>query len=193
MLAALVVVTVVAAGVVSHERATSKSMAHGAAAAPPWPAPAGLSTKTDRGDLAGLHNVYGEKLAEHIHSHLSIVIDGQHVAVPGQVGLDESDHFATSLHTHNTSGIIHIESPVKSTFTLGQFFTEWNVRLDRFHVGSAGDGFAESLTVFVDGRRVVGDPAAIVLRDLEDIELVIAPTGMAVHPETAFDWPSNYH
>lgn len=189
-LVALLVLGLVAAGFVARERATSTTLAHGAAAAPPWPAPA---DKAARASAAQLPNVYGLKLAEHIHTHLTITIDGVAETVPGQIGLDEKHHFATALHTHNTSGIIHIESPVKRDFTLGQFFTNWDVRLDSRHVGAEGGDIGETLTVFVDGHRRVGDPASIRLRDLDDIDLVIAPAGTIVRPATPFDWPSNYH
>lgn len=192
-LAILVVVGLIAAGFVAHERATSTSLAHGAAAAPPWPAPTGLTVKQQRARLAGLGNVYGEKLAEHIHTHLDISVDGVAETVAAHIGLDEAQHFATSLHTHDTSGIIHVESPVERDFTLGQFFTEWNLRLDSRHVGSAGGDVAETLTVFVNGHRRAGNPASIVLRDLDDVDLVLAPAGQAVHAAPAFVWPPNYH
>lgn len=191
-LVALVVLGLVAAEFVTHERATSTALAHGAATAPPWPAPA-RADKAARAAAAQLPNVYGLKLAEHIHTHLTITIDGVAETVPGQIGLDEKHHFATALHTHNTSGIIHIESPVKRDFTLGQFFTNWDVRLDSRHVGAEGGDIGETLTVFVDGHRRAGDPASIRLRDLDDIDLVIAPAGTVVRPAAPFDWPSNYH
>ncbi|BDZ51865.1 hypothetical protein GCM10025867_41060 [Frondihabitans sucicola] len=192
LLAILLVVGALAAGFVAHERATSTSLAHGAAADPPWPAPTGAERHA-RADAAHLPNVYGAKLAEHIHTHLDITVDGRAEIVPGQIGLDEKHGFATALHTHNTSGIIHIESPVERDFTLGQFFTEWNVRLDARHVGSRGGDIGETLTVYVDGVRRAGDPASIRLRDLDDIDLVVAPAGVPTHPQPAFAWPSNYH
>lgn len=189
-IAALLILGLVAAGFVAHERATSTSLAHGAAAAPPWPAP---TDRADRARAARLPNVYGRKLAEHIHTHLTITIDGVRETVPGRIGLDEAHRFATALHTHDTSGIVHIESPVERDFTLGQFFTEWDVRLDARHVGAAGGDIGEVLTVFVDGRRRAGDPAGIRLRDLDDIDLVVAPAGTTPRPPAPFDWPSNYH
>ena len=138
-------------------------------------------------------DVYGRALAEHVHAHLTIIIDGRPVAVAAHIGLDEKHRFATALHTHDTSGIIHIESPDTRSFTLGEFFTEWNVRLDARHVGSAGGDVGETLTVFVDGTRRAGDPASIRLHDLEDIDLVVAPAGTTVRPSPAFAWPRNYH
>lgn len=187
----LLVIGAVAAGFVAHERATSTSLAHGAAVDPPWAAPTG-EVQRERTAAARLPNVYGLKLAEHIHTHLSISIDGEAVTVPGQIGLDEKNGFATALHTHNTSGIIHVESPTKQDFTLAQFFTEWDVRLDARHIGASGGDLGETLTVFVNGTRRAGDPASIRLRNLDDIDLVVTPAGVAAHPTAPFDWPSNY-
>lgn len=190
LLSALLAIAIVAGVFAAHDRARSTDLAHGAASAPPWPAP---TDRVARATAADLPNVYGEKLAEHIHTHLTITVAGQPVTVPGQIGLNEKKGFATALHTHNTSGIVHIESPVRRDFTLGQFFTEWNVRLDAHHVGSLGGRADQALTVFVDGQRRYGDPASIRLRDLDDIDLVIARPGQTVKPSAPFDWPSNYH
>jgi hypothetical protein len=34
------------------------------------------------------------------------------------------------LHTHDETGIIHIESPIKKDFILGQFFDLWKKKLE---------------------------------------------------------------
>jgi hypothetical protein len=190
VLVALVVIGLLASAFVAHDRAVSTTSAHGASSSPPWPAPGDRRAKADAADLP---NVFGLKLAEHVHAHLSIAIDGKPVTVAGGIGLDEKHGFATALHTHDTSGIVHVESPVTRDFTLGQFFTEWGVRLDRSHVGAAGGDVAETVTVFVDGERRAGDPASIVLHDLDDIDLIVAPAGTVVRPAPAFDWPPQYH
>ncbi|ROQ39473.1 hypothetical protein EDF46_1105 [Frondihabitans sp. PhB188] len=191
LLVILAVVGIVAAIGVTHDRATSTQLSHGAASSPPWPAPTG-DRQQKLSAAADLPNVYGAKLAEHVHTHLTITVDGVPQAVAAQIGLDESHGYATSLHTHDTSGIIHVESPERRDFTLGQFFTEWDVRLDARHIGSEGGDIGEILTVFVDGHRRAGDPSSIVLRNLDDIDLVIHAAGTRAQPAPAFDWPGNY-
>lgn len=191
LIGALAVVGLIAGIGVAHDRATSTHLAHGEAASPPWPAPP-VGERRERAALADLPNVYGIKLAQHIHTHLSITVDGQAQIVPGQIGLDERNRYATALHTHDTSGIIHVESPDRRELTLGQFFTEWNVRLDTRHVGARGGDIGEVLTVFVDGKRRAGNPASIVLKNLDSIDLVVAPAGTTARPTAAFDWPGNY-
>jgi len=79
-----------------------------------------------------------ESTAIHIHPWLRIVINGQNVTIPAAVGI-ENPSFETAggykvavsgscfepLHTHDSSGIIHIESGTNSPFTLGDFFRVW--------------------------------------------------------------------
>lgn len=46
----------------------------------------------------------------HYHVHLDVIVYGQSVTVPASVGIDESRKMGSPLHTHDTSGIVHIES-----------------------------------------------------------------------------------
>ena len=60
----------------------------------------------------------------HIHSDLEIVINGEKQLIPADIGI--SPICMNALHTHDTSGQIHIESPQKRDFTLADFFAVWN-------------------------------------------------------------------
>jgi hypothetical protein len=163
----------------------TRPAAGAARSAPPWPAPTALA---ERADAAGLRNVWGEKLAEHVHTHLTILDGDDPVTVPANVGHSDAGHFAAQLHTHDTSGILHVESPTRRTFTLGQFFDEWGVRLDAWHVG----GLRGELTVWVDGRRVIGDPRSIALTNRREIVLDVTTIGEVPHLPAPFDWPPQY-
>jgi hypothetical protein len=63
----------------------------------------------------------------HIHQHLDIYVDGRKVPVPALIGIDPAAGFAP-LHVHDTSGVIHVESPTVRSYTLGEFFAVWGVR-----------------------------------------------------------------
>ncbi len=65
-----------------------------------------------------------EQLGYHIHAHLDIFVNGKNYTVPALIGI--TDNCFYWLHTHDQSGIIHVESPVKRDFNLGQFFDLWN-------------------------------------------------------------------
>lgn len=59
----------------------------------------------------------------HIHSNLGIVINGQQQEVPANIGIGLS--CMNSIHTHDNSGTLHIESPEKRDFTIADFFAVW--------------------------------------------------------------------
>jgi hypothetical protein len=102
------------------------TVAVGADNLPPWPAPSDATAAAGR---AGLPMLSSEGNVEHIHVHLDVLVDGQPVQVPANIGIDEVHPGISPLHTHDDSGVIHIESPVKRQFSLGEFFTEWGVSL----------------------------------------------------------------
>lgn len=61
----------------------------------------------------------------HIHAHLDVIVDGKSATVPAGIGIKPNECLYW-LHTHNTSGVMHIESPQQMTFTLGQFIQVWD-------------------------------------------------------------------
>jgi hypothetical protein len=116
----------------------------------------------------------------HIHSHLTIFQNGTQVAVPIAVGLmspvySMGGNFANSgscfyhLHTHDRSGIVHIENPVTAAFTLGQFFDIWGEPLTTSNVAGVSGP-----TLFYIGTSIFsGDPRTITFSDHEQITLEV--------------------
>src|SRR5262249_26867944 len=76
-----------------------------------------------------------EELAVHYHAHLDVLVNGQPVPVPADLGIDEARRLISPLHTHDDTGVIHIESATNAPFTLGQFFAEWGQPLRATQVG----------------------------------------------------------
>ena len=142
--------------------------------APTW---SGLKGQT----IDGVSSNTIEQLAYHIHAHLAIYINGSQKTVPYGIGIEQpwstqangSSEFVNSgaafyyLHTHDDTGVIHIESPTQTLYTLGQFFAEWNQTLSSTQVGS----YTGTLTVFVNGAKVTGNPASIQLKAHDVIQL----------------------
>jgi hypothetical protein len=143
---------------------------------------------------AGLQPERKEFFAVHSHAHLDVFVNGEPVEVPAAIGIDITDPGVkrfedaagvsyggielcdqpciSPLHTHDTTGVLHTEAPENETNTLGEFFVEWDVRLDERCVG----GFCEPeapIAIFVDGERYEGDPAEIALEDGSEIAIVI--------------------
>jgi hypothetical protein len=168
---------------------SAPTTASGADSPPPWKAPADPSV---RAKAAGLSMLSAEGTVEHIHSHLSVTADGKAVTVPALLGIDEANASISPLHTHDESGIVHVESPVKTTFTLGQVFTEWDVALAAGRIGSYSAASGDTMTTFVDGKQFAGDPAAIRLADHEDIDIVVTKAGEKATAPAAFTWPAGY-
>ena len=121
-----------------------------------------------------------EQLAFHIHVHLTVFVDGAARKVPYGIGIADPRAVATPrgpfvtsgscftwLHTHAADGIVHIESPVQRTYTLGEFFDVWHQPLSATRVATAGG----RVSVFVDGRPYLGNPRDIPLLAHEQIQL----------------------
>ena len=135
--------------------------------------------------------VGGEQLAFHIHSRLTIFVNGQPRKVPYGVGIANpqlqpgigvpfvgNGACFSWLHTHTSDGIIHIESPVKRTFTLGNFFDVWGQPLSPTQVGPAKG----TVTAFYNGKVWQGDPRNIPLHEHAQIQLEVGkPLVRPVH------------
>jgi hypothetical protein len=86
-----------------------------------------------------------EALALHVHPYLRIMIEGQPVQIPAAIGIrdpqfDQGIALAGScfepLHTHDSSGIIHIEAPDPNReYTLGDFFAVWRATYSTIKIG----------------------------------------------------------
>jgi hypothetical protein len=67
-----------------------------------------------------------EHLVYHNHTKLVINIQNETLSIPAGIGIIPNDCIFW-LHTHDDSGIIHVESPVKTTFSLDQFLKVWEI------------------------------------------------------------------
>jgi hypothetical protein len=127
----------------------------------------------------------------HIHSHLSIFVNGEARAIPANIGIVEN---ATTdchyyVHTHDRSGKIHIEPPVATTFTLGQFFAIWGQPLSATNVAGIDN---LPITFYVTENNTVtqftGDPATIEFASHRHIAIV---AGTPITQVPFFTWTAN--
>src|SRR5215469_6641807 len=93
-----------------------------------------------------------EQAVFHIHAHLDIIINGAYFLVPSQVGIPSNCFYW--LHTHDESGIVHIEAPTHRDFTLGQFFDIWNKKLSNDQLFNYVASANNPLNVYVNGTKV---------------------------------------
>lgn len=125
--------------------------------------------------IAGISCDAQEGQRMHIHQHLVILDRGKEVAVPYNVGQPEDVPCIYWLHTHKTDGIIHVEAPLNRKFTLGDFFAIWGQPLSRTRAATAVAAKGGSLTVYVNGKKYVGDPSKIELVAHADIVIMTGP------------------
>ncbi len=133
---------------------------------PPWPpAYAGLTARIRR-----LHLPTGSTDKFHIHAELNIYNQGLLVTIPADVGIDRRHHIETTIHTHDFSGIIHMEAPHPFRYTLGDFFAIWGVRFGAGTLGGLEDSGSDRVWVYVNGK-LISDPARHVLANGDNISI----------------------
>jgi len=67
-----------------------------------------------------------EHLVYHNHTKLIMKFQNETHNIPAEIGIIPNDCIFW-LHTHDDSGIIHIESPIKTAFSLDQFLKVWDI------------------------------------------------------------------
>jgi hypothetical protein len=117
----------------------------------------------------------------HNHCHLSIIRDGQVLAIPAFIGISPAAngmlecHY--NVHTHDHGGILHLHGSVPTVYTLGQFFAIWGMPLARDNV--AGITGLPVVAYLVDqndpstAREFTGDLSSIELVSRREICLQI--------------------
>jgi hypothetical protein len=155
----------------------------------PWPPEyASLPDRLEPLKLSSL-GVQGSVL--HIHQHLDVFVNGKHVTVPALVGIyangdSTQGGFFVELHTHDTSGIIHLEAPKKGVFTLGQFVGVWGVRLSKQCIGGYCAAPGKPLKFYVNGKRFLGNPNNIVLHQHDEYAIVYGKPPAKI--PSKYDW-----
>lgn len=138
---------------------------------------------------------HGEQSTEHIHTHLTIYVQGREVAVPQGIGIPPGGNCFFWLHTHLVDGVIHVEAPAKAPYTLGQFTDIWaqstqsTVLTNTNFLGYPLMGHHLVIWTSDNGQpaqRYTGNPRDVVLRNHELI--TITYDSPRVQPVTSFDW-----
>jgi hypothetical protein len=128
-----------------------------------------------------------EVLTRHEHAHLTIVIRGESRPVPANIGITATQ--ICWLHTHDASGIIHIEAGDNRTYTLVDFFGVWRQPLGQTVIDGERARSGESVQATVNQQPYAGAPETIVLKDRQDIVLELGPPFLQI---PAYVWPPGY-
>ena len=121
----------------------------------------------------------------HIHAHLSIYVDGKLAPVPAQIGIAPDGSCLYWLHTHDSTGVIHIEAPNGFSVTLKNFLDIWEGRFSQLNYSSQLSN-PTGWQVYVNGKPFSGDFRTIRLQSHTLVTLAYNSPG--VTPDTTFDW-----
>lgn len=115
---------------------------------------------------AGLEPLDKEHDTWHLHAHLEVYKDGAQIVVPSLIGIGPGGAYVSALHTHDATGVIHVESPTIADYTIGQLFAEWGVPLDGAQA--------------IENGKLAPDPAKVVFDDMDLITVVFGemPPGL---------------
>lgn len=161
-------------------------VADGRETEPPWTLPA---DPVPLAENAGLRVAPMEGTAAHYHAHLDVIVNGEPVTVPANMGIHPSGNGMSELHTHDDRGVLHVEAPTKGVrYTLGQVFAEWDVRLDEQGIGGLEVDATNTLRAYEDGELVEGNPAQIELLPQQQIALVYGPANADIDVPDSFDF-----
>jgi hypothetical protein len=126
-----------------------------------------------------------DQTGTHIHVHLTIYIDDKRIPIPEGIGIAPDGSCLYWLHTHDASGIIHIEAPAGSSFTLGNFLDIWREQFRQRGYPSQLNAPAGWKT-YVGGRRLTSGMLPIPLQRHTLITLIYNSPG--VIPDTSYRW-----
>jgi len=149
---------------------------------PAGPALASTATGATGQPVDGISCQTSEQTLFHIHAHLTIFVNGAARQVPAGIGIPGAQATPTAqgafietgtcfywLHTHAADGIIHVESPVQRTYTLGNFFDIWGQPLGADQVGPAKG----HVVAIYNGQVFQGNPRDVPLNAHAQIQLEV--------------------
>ena len=132
--------------------------------------------------IAGIKCERQEYSNFHIHAHLDIFIDGKAYDVPETIGIVNRTCLYW-MHTHDPSGIIHIEAPETRAFTLAQFFEIWK------STAKGVPATKETPKIYVNGKRVNGRLEQVEIGPLAEIAIVYGKEPTTV--PSSYDFAKN--
>lgn len=105
-------------------------------------------------------------ISMHIHPKLTIIVEDQVASIPANVGVTEE--CMKAIHTHDTTGTLHVEFLTPFDFTLGDFFANWGYGFNSNTILGQEVDLAHELVMTVNGEPS-DEFENLVLRDLDDI------------------------
>jgi hypothetical protein len=121
----------------------------------------------------------------HIHAMLHIYVNGLLKPLAANIGLDPAKGIESSMHTHDGTGIIHMEAPHPYSYTLGDFFSVWGVKLGPAQVGGLRGYGGDRLHFYLNGKPL-SNPVALVLHKDDSVVIGYGPPSGYPHNPSKF-------
>lgn len=124
----------------------------------------------------------------HIHQHLVLLVNKEPQTIPSNIGIDIPKNCMSPIHTHAVGGIIHVESPQKVDFVLGDFFYNWGKPFNKNQVGDFKVDKDHGLKMYINGKEST-DFEKLILQEHQ--EIVVVYYALKDGPGTLpppFDW-----
>jgi len=123
----------------------------------------------------------------HDHALLHVYANGLLVPVPSGIGYDPQRQILSGIHTHDQTGVIHMEADKPFKTTLGDVFMEWGLALGRDQLGGLKNSGDEKVWVYVNGKQLTSDPVSYVIK--KDDNIVVAYGKQDSFDKTPFTGP----
>ena len=134
----------------------------------------------------GLQPSSGASATNHYHVHLQLEVDGHNVPVPPDIGLDAATQTSSEVHTHDDSGVVHIESSNPSFHaSLAQVFDVWGVTFDKSCIG----GYCGGVKMWVNGKPSTAY-GSLVLQPHMAITLLVGTPPAGFKPAKSYKFPA---
>lgn len=146
------------------------------------------------GPVDGVYCSSNEQSAYHIHARVSIYINGAPAPLVANTGIAPVGATSSTsveclywMHTHDTTGVIHIESPTTKLFTLNQFLDIWQQKFS-----SSASPFSTELSssagwvIYVNGKQVNTNFSRLQMHSHDLV--TIAYNSPKVKPDTTYAW-----
>jgi hypothetical protein len=132
--------------------------------------------------------VYCDQLEQqgyHIHVHLTIWLNGSQVPIPQNVGIASDTSCFYWLHTHDTTGVVHIEAPATASLNLQQFLDIWGKEFSTLGYQDQL-GSSTGWTVWVGGKQISGGFSKVAFQP--HMVITIAYNSPSVKPDTVYNF-----
>jgi hypothetical protein len=122
--------------------------------------------------------------ATHFHVHITLYVDGRKTPIPSQVGIDPVTQTLAAIHTHDDTGIIHMEAGEKGFAPpLQDVFNIWGVRFNAKCIG----GYCGGVEMWVNGHPNT-ELGKYVLHEHDVITIVEGAQPAGFRPDSSYPW-----